>query len=246
MRMSEQPQQKSEPILKVQDLEVWYDDIQAVRNISFEVQPGEIFTLIGGNGAGKTSTLRAISGICKFRGNVSFMGKSLAGIPPEAIVARGIAHVPEGRGIFGNLTVAENLRLGAWVRQDRPAVAADHERVLTIFPRLRERLRQQAGTLSGGEQQMLSLGRAIMSGPQMLLLDEPSMGIAPLLVREIYRVLREINKMGVSILLVEQNANLALHIAHRAGLLETGQLILTGSGAELLGTPRIREVYLGA
>jgi branched-chain amino acid transport system ATP-binding protein len=236
----------NEPILNVQDLEVWYDDIQAVRSISFEVQQGEIFTLIGGNGAGKTSTLRAISGICKFRGKISFMGKSLCGIPPELIVARGLAHVPEGRGIFGNLTVAENLRLGAWVRKSRSAVATDHDRVLTIFPRLKERFHQQAGTLSGGEQQMLALGRAIMSGPKMLLLDEPSMGIAPLLVREIYRVLREINLMGVSILLIEQNANLALRIAHRAGLLETGQLVLAGSGTELLGAPRVREVYLGA
>lgn len=233
-------------ILEVQNLEVWYDDIQAVRNISFEVQRGEIFTLIGGNGSGKTSTLRAISGVCKFRGHISFMEKSLRGVPPEAIVTRGLSHVPEGRGIFGNLTVAENLRLGAWVRKDRQAAAADLERVLGIFPRLRERLQQQAGTLSGGEQQMLSLGRAIMSGPRMLLLDEPSMGIAPLLVREIYRVLEEINRTGVSILLVEQNANLALRIANRAGLLETGQLVLTGSGAELLGTPRIREIYLGA
>jgi branched-chain amino acid transport system ATP-binding protein len=236
----------SDIILSVQDLEVWYDDIQAVRGISFEVQRGEIFTLIGGNGAGKTSTLRAISGVCKFRGNISFMGKNLVGIPAESIVARGLAHVPEGRGIFGNLTVSENLRLGAWVQKDRRAVAADLERVLKIFPRLQERLQQLAGTLSGGEQQMLALGRAIMSGPQMLLLDEPSMGIAPLLIREIYRVLEEINRMGASILLVEQNANLALRIANRAGLLETGQLVLTGSGAELLGTPRIQEVYLGA
>ncbi len=236
----------SEVVLWVHDLEVWYDDIQAVRSISFEVRRGEIFSLIGGNGAGKTSTLRAISGICKFRGDISFMGKNLVGIPAEAIVARGLAHVPEGRGIFGNLTVSENLRLGAWVRKDRQAVAADLERVMKIFPRLQERLQQQAGTLSGGEQQMLALGRAIMSGPQMLLLDEPSMGIAPLLVREIYRVLAEINRMGVSILLVEQNANLALRIANRAGLLETGQLVLTGSGEELLGAPRIQEVYLGA
>ena len=236
----------SDVALQVQDLEVWYDDICAVKGISFEVRQGEIFTLIGGNGAGKTSTLRALSGVRKFKGNVSFLGKCLCGIPAETIVARGLAHVPEGRGIFGNLTVAENLRLGAWVRKDRRAIATDLERVLGIFPRLRERLRQQAGTLSGGEQQMLALGRAIMSGPKMLLLDEPSMGIAPLLVREIYRVLEEINRMGVSILLVEQNANLALRLANRAGLLETGQLVLTGSGSELLGMSRIREVYLGA
>ncbi len=233
-------------LLRVRDLEVCYDDIQAVRGISFEVHRGEIFTLIGGNGAGKTSTLRAISGICKFRGEISFLGKNLAGTPAEAIVALGVAHVPEGRGIFGNLTVSENLRLGAWVRKDRQAVAADLKRVLKIFPRLEERLRQQAGTLSGGEQQMLALARAILSGPQMLLLDEPSMGIAPLLVKEIYRVLEEINRMGVSILLVEQNANLALRIACHAGLLETGQLVMTGSGTDLLGTPRIQEVYLGA
>lgn len=236
----------SDVVLTVRDLEVWYDDIQAVRKVSFEVRRGELFTLIGGNGAGKTSILRAISGICKFRGKISFLGKSLNGIPAEAIVALGLSHVPEGRGIFGNLTVAENLRLGTWVRKDRHAVAADLKRVLEIFPRLGERLQQHAGTLSGGEQQMLALGRALMSGPQMLLLDEPSMGIAPLLIREIYRVLEEINRSGISILLVEQNANLALRIAHQAGLLETGQLVLQGSGAELLGTPRVQEVYLGA
>jgi len=236
----------SDVLLRVRDLEVCYDDIQAVRGISFEVRRGEIFTLIGGNGAGKTSTLRAISGICKFRGEISLLEKSLVGRPAETIVALGIAHVPEGRGIFGNLTVSENLRLGTWVRKDRQAVAADFKRVLKVFPRLEERLQQQAGTLSGGEQQMLALARAILSGPQMLLLDEPSMGIAPLLVKEIYRVLEEINRMGVSILLVEQNANLALRIAHHAGLLETGQFAMTGSGADLLGTSRIQEVYLGA
>lgn len=236
----------SDIVLQIRDLEVWYEDIQAVRGISFEVRNGEIFTLIGGNGAGKSSTLRAISGIRKFRGDVSFMGKSLRGVPAETIMACGLAHVPEGRGIFGNLTVSENLRLGAWLRKDRQAMMQDLERVLNIFPRLRERLQQQAGTLSGGEQQMLSLGRALMSNPRMLLLDEPSMGIAPLLVREIYHVLVEINKMGVSILLVEQNANLALRIANRAALLETGELVLSGSGSELLNTPRVQEVYLGA
>ena len=231
--------------LKVTDLRVAYGDIVGVKGISFEVQKGEIFTLIGANGAGKSSTLRAISGLVRYQGEVIFDGKDLEGVPAERIVANGLAHVPEGRGIFGNLTVMENLRLGAWIRKDKAGVAKDLERALTIFPRLRERKEQAAGTLSGGEQQMLAVGRALMSRASMLLLDEPSMGLAPKLVKEIYAVVKEINQEGVTVLLVEQNANLALRLANRAAVLETGELTVSGTGAELLANSRVREAYLG-
>jgi len=233
--------------LTVENLAVSYGDIHAVKGISFEVQKGEIFTLIGANGAGKSSALRAISGLLRYKGSVRFHDKELLGVPAEKIVTLGLAQVPEGRGIFGNLTVLENLKLGTWIRKDsKAAIAADLEDVLNKFPRLRERLQQQAGTMSGGEQQMLAVARALMSRATMLLLDEPSMGLAPKLVREIYRVLGEINKTGVTILLVEQNANLALRLAHRAAVLETGLITLTGEGDELLQNPRVREAYLGA
>lgn len=233
--------------LTVENLTVSYGDIHAVKGISFEVQKGEIFTLIGANGAGKSSALRAISGLLRYKGSVRFQDKELNGVPAEKIVTLGLAQVPEGRGIFGNLTVLENLKLGTWIRKDsKAAIASDLEDVLNKFPRLRERLQQQAGTMSGGEQQMLAVARALMSKATMLLLDEPSMGLAPKLVREIYRVLGEINKTGVTILLVEQNANLALRLAHRAAVLETGLITLTGEGDELLQNPRVREAYLGA
>lgn len=232
--------------LSVENLSVSYGDIRAVKGISFEVHKGEIFTLIGANGAGKTSTLRAISGLLRSRGDISLHGKNVRGTPSEQLVAMGLAHVPEGRGIFGNLTVMENLLLGAWTCRDRSAVAENLDRMLTALPRLRERLSQPAGTLSGGEQQMLAVARAVMSRASVLLLDEPSMGLAPKLVKEIYAVIREINRSGVSILLVEQNANIALRIAHRAAVLETGTIVLTGTGGELLADPRIREAYLGA
>lgn len=232
--------------LSVENLVVSYGDIHAVKGISFDVQKGEIFTLIGANGAGKSSTLRAISGLLKYQGSVVFDGQPLIHMPAEKIVEAGLAHVPEGRGIFGNLTVMENLRLGAWIRKDKSGVAKDLERALTIFPRLRERRDQAAGTLSGGEQQMLAVGRALMSRARLLLLDEPSMGLAPKLVKEIYSVMREINQEGVTILLVEQNANMALKLAHRAAVLETGHITLTGTGLEVLENPRVREAYLGA
>ncbi len=231
--------------LVVENLEVAYGEILAVKGISFEVKPGEIFTLIGGNGAGKTSTLRAISGMLKFRGRIVLDGKELGGVPPEMLVKLGMAHVPEGRGIFGNLTVLENLKIGAWIHKDREQIAKDLERVLTIFPRLKERIAQAAGTLSGGEQQMLAVGRALMSRAKLLLLDEPSMGLAPKLVLEIYRVLEEIHQEGTTILLVEQNANLALKLAARAGVLETGVLALQGESAAIRDNPRVREAYLG-
>jgi branched-chain amino acid transport system ATP-binding protein len=236
----------SDVILEVKDLQVSYGDIQAVKGLTFNVKKGEIFTLIGANGAGKTTTLRALSGMLKYRGKVLLAREDLEDVPAENIVERGMAHVPEGRGIFGNLSVLENLRLGAWIQKDRGAMQRDFEYVFTIFPRLKERMRQSAGTLSGGEQQMLAVGRALMCHASVLLLDEPSMGLAPKLVKEIYRVLREINEKGVTILLVEQNANIALRLAHRAAVLETGVISLTGSSAELLENPRVREAYLGA
>ncbi len=232
--------------LTVENLTVSYGDIHAVKGISFEVREGEIFTLIGANGAGKTSTLRAISGMLRHGGTISLAGQNLAGVSPEKIVTLGLAHVPEGRGIFGNLTVLESLKLGAWIRKDQKAIAEDLERILAALPRLRERLAQAAGTLSGGEQQMLAVARALMSRPRTLLLDEPSMGLAPKLVKEIYTLLAEINKTGVTLLLVEQNANIALKLAHRAAVLETGKILLAGDSSELLANPRIREAYLGA
>lgn len=237
----------SEVALSVENLTVAYGDIQAVKGISFEVRAGEIFTLIGANGAGKTSTLRALSGMHRYGGTVRVHGRDVRGLPAEQIVTAGLAHVPEGRRVFGPLTALENLKLGAWTRRgQRAAVAADLERMLTLFPRLRERREQLAGTLSGGEQQMLAVARALMSRARLLVLDEPSMGLAPKLVKEIYAVLRDINREGVTLLLVEQNANLALRLAHRAAVLETGVIALAGAGAALLQDVRVREAYLGA
>ncbi len=232
--------------LEVRDLRVNYDGIQAVHGVSFSVRRGEIVTLIGANGAGKTSILRAISGLIPYDGSVTFAGRDLRGVPAHRIVGLGMAHVPEGRGIFGNLTVRENLRLATWQRRDRQANDRDLARVLEIFPRLGERLDQVSGTLSGGEQQMLAVGRALMSRASLLLLDEPSMGLSPRLVREIFGVIEDINRTGTTLLLVEQNANMALHIASRACVLETGRVILSGPAKELLGDPRVKDAYLGA
>ena len=232
--------------LIVENLTVAYGDIQAVKGISFEVRQGEIFTLIGANGAGKTSTLQAISNLLPHSGKVSFEGRDLRGIAADQLVSMGIAHVPEGRGIFGNLTVLENLKIGAWTRHDPKATAADLDRLLTTLPRLRERLNQTAGTLSGGEQQMLAVARALLSQPRILLLDEPSMGLAPKLVKEIYALLAEINQTGVTLLLVEQNANISLKFAQRAAVLETGMIILSGPSPDLLANPKVRAAYLGA
>jgi len=236
----------SEPVLSVRNLKVAYGAIQAVRDISFEVGEGEIVTLIGANGAGKSSTLRAISGVAPYTGQITYRGQDLRRIPADRIVAMGLAQVPEGRGIFGNLTVLENLKLATWHRKDKPGIRKDYERVFAIFPRLEERKNQLGGTLSGGEQQMLAVGRALMSRGQTLLLDEPSMGLAPVLVRDIFQVVTEINQAGVTILLVEQNANMALRSAHRGYVLETGVIALAGTGQELLGDPRVKEAYLGA
>ncbi len=232
--------------LAVRDLEVHYDGIRALHGVSFIVPQGEIVTLIGANGAGKTSILRAISGLTPYTGSIAFEGQDLRRVPAHQIVGRGIAHVPEGRGIFGNLTVQENLQLATWQRVDKGEINADYDRVFTLFPRLRERREQPGGTLSGGEQQMLAVGRALMSRGRLLLLDEPSMGLAPRLVREIFRIIVDINQTGVTVLLVEQNANMALHIAARAYVLETGAITLAGTGRELLGDPRVKEAYLGA
>ncbi len=236
----------TEPLLQVDNLIVRYGDIRAVKGISFHVQPGEILALVGANGAGKTTALRAISGMRSYEGSVRLGGRELSGLTPDRIVRLGMAHVPEGRGIFGGLTVMENLQLGAWVQRDKQTRRRDLDRVMEIFPRLRERVAQLAGTLSGGEQQMLAVGRALMSDAKILLLDEPSMGLAPKLVQEIFAVLRQLNAKGVTILLVEQNANMALRLAHRACLLETGNLVLEGPASELLTNPRVREAYLGA
>lgn len=232
-------------LLSIKDLFVSYGNIKAVKGISFDVHEGEIVTLIGANGAGKSSTLRAISGMVPYSGQITYKGNDLRKMEADKIVALGIAQVPEGRGIFGNLTVMENLKLATWQRKDKPEIECDFERVFSIFPRLKERSNQLGGTLSGGEQQMLAVARALMSRGKVMLLDEPSMGLAPVLVREIFRVLKEINQSGTTILLVEQNANMALRLAHRGYVLETGTIALSGTTAELLGNPRVKEAYLG-
>ena len=233
------------PLLAVEDLWVSYDRINAVRGVSFAVGAGEIVTLIGANGAGKSTILQAISGLLPVaRGRVTFLEENLLRLPAHLRVKQGVAHVPEGRGIFGNLTVLENLRLAAYLRRDGQ-IQGDLEEVFHLFPRLGERRHQWGNTLSGGEQQMLAVGRALMSRARLLLLDEPSMGLAPFLVRDIFRVIRRINRQGTAILLVEQNANLALEVAHRAYILETGEIILSGPAGELRHHPQVLEAYLG-
>ncbi|KAF0156777.1 MAG: ABC-type branched-chain amino acid transport system ATPase component [Syntrophaceae bacterium] len=232
-------------LLTVTNLSVSYDSIRAVNDISFDVARGEIVTLIGANGAGKSSILRAISGLIPYQGGIAYAGKDLKNIAADGIVAAGIAHVPEGRGIFGNLTVLENLKIATWQRKDKAKIAADLEHVFELFPRLFERGKQLGGMLSGGEQQMLAVGRALMSDSQMLLLDEPSMGLSPVLVREIFKIIQDINHTGKTILLVEQNANMSLHIASRGYVLETGRIVLSGTGKDLTGNPRVKEAYLG-
>jgi branched-chain amino acid transport system ATP-binding protein len=236
----------AELLLKVENLAVHYGAIRALRGLSFEVGAGEIITLIGSNGAGKTTTLHAISNIIrKAGGKVVFGGQDISALPPDRIVAGGLVQVPEGRRVFANLTTRENLEMGAYTRRDRRDIHADMERVYEIFPRLKERRRQVAGTLSGGEQQMLAIGRALMAKPRLLLLDEPSMGLAPILVDEIFSVITSINKTGTTILLVEQNAYKALGIASRAYILETGELVKSGGAAELLGDDAVKAAYLG-
>jgi branched-chain amino acid transport system ATP-binding protein len=234
-------------MLQVDNISVFYGGIRALQDVSLNVEEGEIVTLIGANGAGKTTTLRAVSGLERpASGTITFAGKSLNRMPAERIVAAGIAHAPEGRRIFSEMTVAENISLGAYARRDHQAVAQDRDRMLDLFPRLRERLHQSGGTLSGGEQQMLAIARAVMARPKLLLLDEPSLGLAPFLVRDIFHIITEINANGVSILLVEQNANQALHIAHRAYVMETGRIILHGPAPEIAASPEVKAAYLGA
>ena len=234
-------------MLEIRDLQVSYGGIAALHGISLQVPAGSIVTLIGGNGAGKSSTLRTISGIAKVTGgSVFFEGRDITNKPAHEIVALGIAHSPEGRMVFSNLTVLENLQMGAHLRRDRNAIASDLERIFGLFPRLKERLQQAAGTLSGGEQQMLAIARALMSKPKCLLLDEPSLGIAPLLVQTIFSRIVEINReLGLTILLVEQNANLALRVASHGYVLETGRVILNDTAESLRSNPAVRSAYLG-
>ena len=232
-------------MLKIDNINLYYGGIHALKDLSLEVKKGEIVTLIGANGAGKTSTLRAISGLEPIKsGTISYKGSPINKVPAHKIVSLGLSHVPEGRKIFANLTVLENLELGAYLRKDKE-IQKDMEMVFSKFPRLKEREKQQAGTLSGGEQQMLAIGRALMNRPEMLILDEPSMGLAPLVVKDIFNTIVEINKSGTTILLVEQNANMALSIADRAYVLETGKIVLSGDAKELLEDDSIKSAYLG-
>lgn len=231
-------------ILEIRDLSVSYGGINAVKNISLDVPEGQIVTLIGANGAGKSTILRTISGLVKTKqGSVNYKGDELLGLSPDTIVAKGITLVPEGRRVFPNLTVKENLRIGAYLRKDK--LDTDFEYVYSLFPRLKEREWQLAGTLSGGEQQMLAVGRALMSKPSLIMMDEPSLGLAPLVVKSIFDIIKTINKEGITVLLIEQNANMALQCAHTAYVLETGNITMTGTGAELLADERIKEAYLG-
>src|SRR5687767_8067095 len=233
-------------LLEVKNLEVSYGGIRAVKGVDLEVAEGELVCLIGANGAGKTTTLRAITGLVRSAGGrIAYRGEDIGGLKVHEIARRGLALVPEGRGIFAQLTIEENLAMGAYARDDKAAVAQDLDRAFTLFPRLKERRLQVAGTLSGGEQQMLAIARAMMSRPKLLLLDEPSMGLAPLMVERIFEVIRTIASEGVTLLLVEQNARLALEASHRGYVLEGGEVALQGAASELLHNPRIREAYLG-
>ena len=234
-----------EPILKVSDINVYYGAIHAIKDISFEVNQGEIVTLIGANGAGKTTTLQTISGLLHTRtGSITFQGQNITNIRADKLVSRGLAQVPEGRRVFLQMSVQENLEMGAYT-QPQAGVPKDLEMVFELFPRLKERRNQVAGTLSGGEQQMLAMGRAMMSHPKLLMLDEPSMGLAPLLVEQIFEIIKNLNKQGSTILLVEQNAQMALSVAHRGYVLETGKIVTTGTGEELIRSPEIKKAYLG-
>ncbi|WP_313972803.1 ABC transporter ATP-binding protein [uncultured Selenomonas sp.] len=236
----------AEVMLKIDNIHVYYGAIHALKGVSLEVHKGEIVTLIGANGAGKSTTLRTVSGLLAPKsGGISFLGENIAGMPAHEIVKHGISQVPEGRRIFAEMSVQENLEMGAFTRKDKAGVEKDFEIVYNRFPRLKERRKQQAGTLSGGEQQMLAMGRALMSRPKLLLLDEPSMGLAPLLIKEIFSIIEDINREGTTVLLVEQNANMALSIAHRAYVMETGRITLQGAAKELAASEDVRKAYLG-
>ena len=237
----------AEPMLKIDDINVYYGAIHAIKGISLTVNQGEIVTLIGANGAGKSTTLRTISGLLKPKtGSITFQGQDIAGTPAHKIVGLGISQVPEGRRIFTEMTVMENLDLGAFIRKDKDGIAADKKRVFELFPRLEERQDQVAGTLSGGEQQMLATGRALMTDPKIVLMDEPSMGLSPLLVKEIFAIIEELHKSGITILLVEQNAKMALAVSDRAYVLETGTISMEGKASDLAADDRVRKAYLGA
>ncbi len=233
-------------LLKVKGLKVGYGGIQAVKGIDFEVNEGELVSLIGSNGAGKTTTMKAITGSLPFvDGDIEYLGKTIRGQGPWDLVKQGLAMVPEGRGVFTRMTIIENLQMGAYVRRDKAAIADDMEKVFTIFPRLRERKDQLAGTMSGGEQQMLAMGRGLMSRPKVLLMDEPSMGLSPIMVDKIFEVVRDVYAQGVTVLLVEQNASRALAIANRGYVMESGLITMSGPGKELLNDPKVRAAYLG-
>lgn len=233
-------------MLKIEDIDVYYGIIHALKGVSLEINEGEIVTLIGANGAGKSTLLKTISGLLKpKKGDILFQGQSISGKVAQSIVKQGLSHVPEGRRVFSNMTVEENLELGAYLRKDKKGIREDFEKVFSLFPRLLERRKQLSGTLSGGEQQMLAMGRALMARPRLLLLDEPSMGLAPLLVKTIFRIIEEINNSGTTILLVEQNANMALSIADRAYVIETGKIVISGTSEELNESDKIRMAYLG-
>ena len=232
--------------LEIRDLHVSYGGIRALKGVDLTVEEGQIVTLIGANGAGKSTTLRAISGLQKPQsGSILYGGEELVGLPAKEIVRRGIIHVPEGRRVFPDMTVAENLKIGAFLRKDKDGIASDMDYVYSLFPRLKERSWQPAGTLSGGEQQMLAVGRALMSRPKVLMMDEPSLGLAPLIVKDIFSIIRRVNADGITVLLIEQNANAALRIADYGYVLETGTIALTGTGEELLKNESVREAYLG-
>lgn len=234
-------------MLKVEKLNIHYGNIHALKDISFEVAKGEIVTLIGANGAGKTSTLQAVSGLVKpSSGQITLKGQIITQMDANKLIPLGMAHVPEGRRVFAQMTVEENLQLGAYTIRNKKQIETDIEKMYERFPRLKERRKQLAGTMSGGEQQMLAIGRALMSRPEIVLMDEPSMGLAPILVQEIFEIIKEINKSGTTVLLVEQNANMALQIAHRAYVLETGEIVLSGKGKELLNNDQVKKAYLGA
>ena len=233
-------------MLKIKDIDVFYGNIQALHGVSLEVNEGEIVTLIGANGAGKSTLLKTISGLLKpKKGSIEYIGSNIDGKAAQSIVKLGISHVPEGRRVFANMTVEENLELGAYLRNDRAGIKKDMEHVYELFPRLLERLKQQSGTLSGGEQQMLAMGRALMSKPKLIILDEPSMGLAPLMVKNIFNIIEMVNKEGVTVLLVEQNANMALSVADRAYVLETGSIVLAGTAKELQESEEVKAAYLG-
>jgi len=232
-------------VLKVAGLRVAYGGIQAVKGVDLEIRAGELVTLIGANGAGKTTTLKAITGTQAWAGEIEYMGQSARGLASYQLLARGLAMVPEGRGVFARMTVTENLQMGAFVRRDKDGVKRDIDEMFVLFPRLKERAKQLAGTLSGGEQQMLAMARALMSQPKLLLLDEPSMGLAPIMVEKVFEVIRSVAQRKVPMLLVEQNARLALEAAHRAYVMESGLITLSGDAGTLLDDPKVREAYLG-